>query len=76
MKVAIEKIEKILVTIVREVLTDLMHPKPKSNAENVMQSGMVSDFSNFTLEDWQQREQYVRLFKEKQTTQHNDMLIM
>lgn len=75
-EVAIGKIEKTLVTIIREVLTDLMQPKLKSIAENVMQSGMVSDFSNFTLEDWQQREQDVRLFKDTQTTQHNDMLVM
>ena len=75
-KVAVERLEKSLLARIRWILNDLMHPRQKSLAANVMQSGMVSDFSHLTLEEWQQREQDVQRFKNKQTIQHNDLLIM
>lgn len=75
-KVAVERLEKSLLTRIREILNDLMHPRQKSLAVNVMQSGMVSDFSHLTLGEWQQRDQDVQRFKNKQTVQHNNLMIM
>lgn len=74
-EVAVEQLEKSLVARIRGLLNDLMHPGQKSIAANVMQSDMVSDFSHFTLEEWRQREQDVRLFNNKQTNQRRDLLI-
>jgi hypothetical protein len=74
--VAVERLEKSLVARIRGFLNDLVHPRQKSIAANVIQSVMVSDFSHLTLEEWRQREQDVQLFKSKQAIQHNDMLIM
>ncbi|KAJ6009386.1 hypothetical protein N7522_004402 [Penicillium canescens] len=75
-KVAVKLLEKSLLSRIRGILNDLMHPCQKSLAANVMQSGMVSDFSHLTLEEWQQREQDVQLFKNEQTIQHNDLMII
>lgn len=74
-KVAIERLEKSLVARIRGLLNDLMHPEQKIFAAEVKQSDMVSEFSLVTLEEWQQREQDVQLFKDKQTTQRKDLLI-
>ncbi|KAJ5310348.1 uncharacterized protein N7443_002809 [Penicillium atrosanguineum] len=73
---AIERLEKSLLARIRGILNDLMHPRQKSHAANVMQSGMVSNFSHLTLEEWKQREQDVQRFKDKQTIQRNDLLII
>ncbi|KAI9375261.1 hypothetical protein BJX61DRAFT_182665 [Aspergillus egyptiacus] len=74
-KIAVEELEKSLVVRIRGLLNDLIHPKQKGHAENVMQSGMVSEFSQLTLEEWQQKEQDLRLFKSKQATRREKMLI-
>jgi hypothetical protein len=73
---AVQRLEKSLVARIRRILNDLMHPRRKSLAANVMQSDMVSDFSQLTLEEWHQREQDMQRFKDKQTTQHKNLLIM
>lgn len=75
-EVAVERLEKNLVARIRGFLNDLMHPRQKIIAANVIQSDMVSEFSHLTLEEWRQREQDVRLFKNKQTIQHKDKLIV
>ena len=75
-EIAVERLEKSPLARIRGILNDLMHPRQKSHAANVMQSGMVSNFSHLTLEEWKQREQDVQRFKDKQTIQHNDLLIM
>lgn len=75
LKVAIERLEKSVVAHTRGFLDDLMHPAQKSFAASVVQSGIVSDFSHLTREQWQQREQDTRLFGNKQTTQRKNMLI-
>ncbi|KAL4962166.1 uncharacterized protein BDV14DRAFT_179123 [Aspergillus stella-maris] len=74
-KTAVERLEKSLVVRIRGFFNDLMRPKQKSHAVNVMQSGMVSDFSHLTLREWQQKEQDVRLFKSKQATWRKNLLI-
>lgn len=75
-KVAVDRLEKSLLARIRGILKELMHPRRESLAANVMQSGMVSDFSQLTLEESQKREQDVQRFKNKQTIQHNNLLIM
>ncbi|RHZ69172.1 hypothetical protein CDV55_107132 [Aspergillus turcosus] len=74
-EVAIERLEKSLVARIRALLNDMMYSGQKSLAANVVQSGMVSDFSHLTLEEWRQKEQDVWLFKDKQMTQRKDLLI-
>lgn len=73
-KMAVERLEKSLVARIRENLNNSIHPTQKMIVPNVMQSDMVSEFSHLTLEEWQQREQDMQLFKNKQTIQRNDLL--
>ncbi|KAJ5179729.1 hypothetical protein N7492_002939 [Penicillium capsulatum] len=75
-KVAIERLKRYLITRIRALANDLSHANQKSRTENVMQSDIVSDFSRFTLEEWQQREEAARRFKNQQTSQHNGLLIL
>ncbi|KAJ5764911.1 hypothetical protein N7520_004470 [Penicillium odoratum] len=72
------RVESSLIARIQEFVADLMHPTQKSLAVhvNVKQSGLVSDFSHFTVEDWRQREQALRFFKDKQTIRHKDQLIL
>jgi hypothetical protein len=73
---AVERLEKSLVARIRGLLNDLNNPGQRGLAANIMQSGMVSDFSRFTLEEWQQRKQDVRLFENKEKIKHNELLIL
>lgn len=75
-KVAVNQLEKSLVSRIRVLLNDFKHTRQRCLTANIMQSGMVSDFSRFTLEEWQQRAQHVRLFEDSETIKHNDLLIM
>lgn len=74
-QVAIESLEKNLIARIRGVVQGSMHGGQKHTAPNVVQSGMVSSFSQLTLQEWQQRQEEVRLFNEKQTAQRKEMLI-
>ncbi|KAL4744885.1 hypothetical protein BDW72DRAFT_212011 [Aspergillus terricola var. indicus] len=73
--IAVERLEKSLNVRIQGILNDLMHPKQQSHAVNVMQSGMVSDFSQLTLKEWQQKEQDVRVFNRKQAARRKKLLI-
>lgn len=75
-EVAVERLEKSLVTRIRGLLNDLNHRRQRGLTANIMQSGMVSDFSHFTLEEWQQRKRDMRQFVKKETIKHNDLLLM
>lgn len=75
-EVAVQQLEKSLVAHIRGFLEDLTNPKQKSVAGNIVQSDMVSDFSRFTLEDWQRRDQHVSLFESNETMRQIDMLMM
>lgn len=75
-EVAVERLEKSLVARIRVLLNDFKHTRQRGLAGNIMQSGMVSDLSCLALEEWQQREQHVRLFQNRETIRHNDLLIM
>lgn len=74
-QVAIESLEKNLIARIQGVVQGSMHGGQKHTAPNVMQSGMVSSFSQLTMQEWQQRQEEVRLFNEKQTAQRKEMLI-
>ncbi|KAL4876938.1 hypothetical protein BJY04DRAFT_210300 [Aspergillus karnatakaensis] len=74
-KVAVERLEKSLVARIRGLLDDFKHPTQKGHTANIMQSGLVSDFSHLTLEEWHQREQEVRLFDNEREMQRANLLI-
>ncbi|KAL4795955.1 hypothetical protein BDV19DRAFT_398495 [Aspergillus venezuelensis] len=74
-KTVIKRLVKSLVVHIQGFFNNLMHHKQKSHPVNVMQSGMVSDFSHLTLREWQQKEQDVGLFKSKQATWRKNLLI-
>lgn len=69
-KAAVERLEKILVVRIQEVLHQ------KGFVANVLQSDMVSDFSQLTLDEWHQSKQEELIYKDKQKNQHSDRLIM
>lgn len=70
-EVALWQLETSFVAHIWGFLADLTNPKHKAVAGNIVQSDMVSDFSSFTLEDWQRRDQHVSLFESNETMKQN-----
>jgi hypothetical protein len=75
-EVAIQQLEKSLVGHIRGFLSDLTNLRQGGLAVNIAQSDMVSDFSWFTLEERQRREQHVSLFENEETMKQSDLLMM
>ncbi|KAJ5748229.1 uncharacterized protein N7511_009925 [Penicillium nucicola] len=72
MQIAVKVLEQSLLARIEGILNGFIHPRHKSL---VMQSDIVSDFSDLTLEEWQQKEQDRQRFKNEKTIQHTNMLI-
>ncbi|KAF3397907.1 hypothetical protein F1880_006246 [Penicillium rolfsii] len=75
-QVAVQRLEKGLVARIQRVVSDLTEPKQRGQALNIVQSDLVSDFSRFTLEELQRREQHVSLFEDEQMIKQGDLLKM
>ncbi|GKZ40822.1 hypothetical protein AbraIFM66951_006356 [Aspergillus brasiliensis] len=72
---ATNRLKDNLVTRIRGFSKELIQPGATAALPNVMQSGIVSDFSGPTLEDWRQRQKDVDTAKAEQNTIRTKLLV-
>ena len=60
-------LENDLLNRIRGSVKEMNQPGATAALPNVMQSDIVSDFSNLALEEWHQRQKYVDTAKAEQT---------
>lgn len=73
---AINSLERTILRHIRSVLDNPKKTRHKSFILHTPQSGVVSDFSEPTLMDWQRRKQNMELFENERTIKRNEHLAM